>query len=86
MKFRTTIYYKNMIKMQFFMLVFIHELVIRLFDYSVFAASKRTDSAREGDAKILFNFEYTFFRILKLENIGRNGLCSFFITRDIIDS
>ena len=38
--------------------VFINKLIIRLFDYSVFAASERTDSAREGDAKILFNFEW----------------------------
>ena len=40
--------------------VFISKLIIRLFDYSVFAASERTDPPREGDAKILFNFEWPY--------------------------
>mgnify|MGYP001184065954 CR=1 FL=1 len=38
--------------------VFINKLIIRLFDYSVFAASERTDSPGKGNAKILFNFEW----------------------------
>ena len=37
--------------------LFVNKLIIRLFDYSVFAASERTDPAR-ADAKILFNFEW----------------------------
>ena len=41
-----------------FKTIFINKLIIRLFDYSVFAASERTDPWREGDAKILFNFEW----------------------------
>ena len=39
-------------------LLLLFSLINPLFDYSVFAASERTDSAREGDAKILFNFEW----------------------------
>ena len=42
----------------FFDAVFIHELVIRLFDYSIFTARARMDSPREGDATIFFNFEW----------------------------
>ena len=42
----------------FFWAVFINKLIIRLFDYSVFAASERTDSPGKGNAKILFNFEW----------------------------
>ena len=41
-----------------FLTVFIHELVIRLFDYSIFTARARMDPPREGDATIFFNFEW----------------------------
>ena len=38
--------------------VFINKLIIRLFGYSVFAASERTDSPGKGNATIIFNFEW----------------------------
>ena len=57
--------YLNIVKIKrrpkggdFFGAVFIHELIIRLFGYSVLSARARMDAPREGDATIFFNFEW----------------------------
>ena len=41
-----------------FLLLLLFSLINSLFDYSVFAASERTDSPGKGNATIIFNFEW----------------------------